>query len=143
MFAKEIKKKMTLTENQEKWLQILETTDEPQTRIALFDGYGYCCLGICARFVLGIEPIYVEDRYEFKGETAVLGHSMGAEMGLMFNGGLAAHTDTLFYDYIKEAGYGGDKHLTLAGYNDAGATFKQIAYAIRKLPEAVFYEHTN
>ena len=36
---------MKLTEAQEAWLQDLETTDAPQTRSALENDYGFCCLG--------------------------------------------------------------------------------------------------
>ena len=43
-----------------------------------------------------------------------------------------------FHTALKEAGYTGRNTMNLSDYNDFGATFAQLATAIRKVPEAVF-----
>jgi hypothetical protein len=135
MTAKELQQLGPL---QEKWMEELESGNHQQTRRALFDGTGYCCLGIGARFVLGIRPICDKSgRYTF-GENGRTG---------------------LEKDYKKLGLYtptGGQYeprrfHRSLAILNDGIAggysasevcskTFKDIAAIIRSDPSVYFTE---
>jgi hypothetical protein len=131
-----------LTEIQEKWLKALESGEYKQCTEALFDGTGYCCLGVADVVCLGRTFTRSTDHscfFDNNGNTRVL-DSVGAEMlGIETTSGWI--TEVLqeeFYEAIRAAGYLGQYKSSLAAYNDDGATFAQIAAAIRKVPGAVF-----
>lgn len=134
---------MQLNEHQEKWLQELESGKHKQCLEKLHNGTGYCCLGIAERFVCNVKPKRIGNFsdgfcYEFNGETAILSGKSNNLIGLRFNdGSINDDFKVKFAEAMKENGF---EHFnsSLTGYNDAGATFAQIAAAIRKYPEAVF-----
>lgn len=131
---------MEFNEYQEKWLRLMETTELPQTKMALYDGNGYCCLGLCMRFVENVEPEYDSDEalWSFDGEATVLTDEAISHLGLRTRFGRLRQSST-FYAHLKRAGYRNSFILnSLVAYNDNGATFKQLAAAIRACPEAVF-----
>ncbi len=136
---------MKLTELQEKWLAELESGKHKQAKRYLFDGCGYCCLGVACRFVFGIEPSAKEhsDKKWFQTESNVLPHPISNELGLFSSAGdLRQDLRQIFKEVIEKEGFFNPNSvyspISLAAYNDTGATFAQIAAAIRKLPEAVF-----
>ena len=150
-----------LTPLQEQWLAALESGQHKQARGLLTDGVGYCCLGLAEHvcfnrqfrpathdcdgtgdrdeIVIGELIVSLED--EDRSKTMLVSDS--AALGLREkNGLLAANTPNAdqdaFYQAIMKAGYRGSFAPNLAGYNDRGATFAQIAAAIRAVPDAVF-----
>ncbi len=131
---------MTFNEYQEKWLQLMETTKLPQTKMALYDGNGYCCLGLCMRFVENIEPEHDSEGvfWSFDGETCFLTDEAMSHLELRTRFGQLISRTHDFYTHLKKCGYSGRIEFSLASYNDNGATFKQLAAAIRACPEAVF-----
>jgi len=105
-----------LTEDQEKWLQMLETTDLPQGKKRLGNArIGYCCLAI-ACLALGIE---------FSSADKLL--PIEAEKRLKTRSPSGRREDRL-------------DECSLVDLNDArGFSFKQIAAAVRAEPEQYFY----
>lgn len=75
----------------------------------------------------------------FDGLTTVLTEDATDALAFRdFTGCIAGVND--FFTAITSAGYQGEPYGVLTGYNDNGATFAQIAAAIRAVPEAVFTE---
>ena len=91
----------------EKWIADLRT-NPPQTRKALFDGNGYCCLGrLC--ILAGIEPeTSFNGSYAFINHTGVLPQKIADWAGVK----------------TSCAAYRGG---SLVSDNDNGKTFAQIA----------------
>jgi hypothetical protein len=117
-------------EAQIKWLEALESGDYKQTKGRLFDGKGYCCLGLlCA--VTGEQFQKSADSYVIGSESTVLPVHV-AEKALVAN--LNGRFDGHFHHIGGKAYYG------LAAANDCGATFSEIAAFIRANPTAVFKE---
>ncbi len=132
---------MKLTELQEKWLAELESGKHEQAAGVLYNGRGYCCLGIACRFVLEIEPKESDGKFFFNHLDDIL--SVLDYQKLNFyatNGEIHPSKREEFYRILVNEGFVGCSYplQALAHYNDRGATFKQLAAAIRKLPEAVF-----
>ncbi len=135
---------MKLTELQEKWLQELESGKHQQTINVLFSGIGYCCLGVACKFVFNIEPERhgnlekYGSLFTFKGESCNLPVDEAEKLGLRDEVGSVLNSEDEFFSVLKKNGYTGVERDCLAEYNDEGATFGQIAAAIRACPEAVF-----
>jgi hypothetical protein len=122
-----------LSELQEKWLKALESGEYKQTHHRLHDGEGYCCLGL-ACVVAGMTPTKIcadeEDAsYEFGGEWEGAPASVVGDFRLRGSLGDAADESIVISDWVSG---------TLAEANDAGATFAEIAAAIRANPENFF-----
>ncbi len=135
---------MKLTELQEKWLQELESGKHAQTKSVLFDGKGYCCLGVACRFVFGIEPTMRHGDFLFGDKFSIMPMQEWQKLGLNDGSGRfsSVQSKTKFHDIMTKLNSGIaeeiHKKTSLAEYNDKGATFTQIAAAIRACPEAVF-----
>lgn len=135
---------MQLNEHQEKWLQELESGKHAQCKRRLYNGQGYCCLGIYQRFVRCISPSVIESEegpaFSFEGDECGLTRVAMKKLGLNESLGLIREGSREdFFKIMLSLGYDGVSQSTnISGYNDSGATFAQIAAAIRKYPEAVF-----
>ncbi len=113
---------MTFNEYQEEWLRLMETTKLPQTKLALYDGNGYCCLGLDMRFVEKVEPEAIDRDYYFRQEKIELNSEAAEHLCLYDRGGEVLEDKRTFHDAITEAGYVGRLGLSLADYNDYGAS---------------------
>lgn len=133
---------MTLTPLQEQWLQALESGEYKQCKGWLFKDDAYCCLGV-AEIVCGRTFTFcgldIKDKYRklYHEKLVMLGEDF-ERLGLNTATGYLGHSSEPFYAELQKAGYTGDPQYSLASYNDAGVTFKQLAQAIRAYPEAVF-----
>lgn len=138
---------MKLTEKQEQWLAALESGRHKQCTQTLHDGTGYCCLGlaelVCFSRTFTEYPTgfwiesegYLESSEMLPPDFKSLG--LRDEKGDLDKGHLRN-----FEIALENAGYSvqqiEDRPHCLAAFNDDGATFAQIAAAIRAVPEAVF-----
>lgn len=112
---------------QEAWLRDLETTRAKQgTRFLHAYGGGWCCLGRAARIVEKPRRAGFVD--EWQGSANSLPGDIWRQLGL--RGSLGNLAETAF---VEDRSYG-----DLAGMNDAGMTFREIAAHIRANPENVF-----
>lgn len=119
-----------LTDEQEFWLQSLETTDLPQNYNGLLHHltYGYCCLGIYAK---DRADKVREDQYRtvYEGKALSLSNRLTDKLGLYSNTGR-------FRNYETDPASGAKSLIHL---NDKLRwPFKRIAAFIRKNPELVF-----
>lgn len=134
---------MKLTENQEKWLSALESEKFKQGYKALRINDNYCCLGVACE-ILGAkiskkDETSHETLYFYESSGVVLPQTIADQLGLLdLSATISPENRHKFYSYIKSHGYFGELNGSLTAYNDRGATFQQIAKAIRQLPEAVF-----
>lgn len=111
-------------ENFEKWMRDLETTDEPQTKNALADKDGFCCLGrLCEVAIADGAPIRrARARYspEFIAYNSQSGYPpVEAAEWLGIDDGESATEEIALFCYG-------------VAMNDSGASFKEIAAALRK-----------
>ena len=121
-------KKFRYTKLQKEWLHDLKTTRAKQGEGFLHTIDGWCCLGR-ALHVMGPMPNYREDGvFYFDGRSGSMPGKQWAAMKLRDGGGLAKMP--FFIDGLRFA--------SLAGANDAGCTFKQIAAAIEADPSNFF-----
>lgn len=113
-----------------RWIEALESGEYKQTKNFLYDGVGYCCLGVACK-VAGREFTQVNDYWKIDGEGALLPYDVMDELGLYENNGL----DENHYD-IRPGVESGEVPLlydSLTTLNDLGGhDFKQIAQVIRK-----------
>lgn len=118
------------TEEQETWLQDLESGDFKQTTENLKDKYGYCCLGVAAER-------YAPHLVEYGTGRSSKGNDYGDQLcddGLVDKLQLYGETGN-----FQEVQYIGDhKFGALTEMNDNGRTFQQIAEFIREYPWQVF-----
>ena len=113
---------------QEMWLQALESGEYAQSKGCLYDGEGFCCLGVACD-VLGMTGVEEESGvYSFDGCKNTAPDKVVRALKLRNQLGLAERN-------FKTA-EGQFEALVYA--NDTGVTFKQIARAIRKNPENFF-----
>jgi hypothetical protein len=112
------------------WLAALRSGDYEQTKGALRKDDGYCCLGVLCDLAVqeGVVDEWVDDGFE-----GIAYYYFGI--------GRSIHDGDLPWPVMEWAGLTesnplggdnlGDSHdRGLAGYNDSGATFKQIADVI-------------
>ena len=142
---------MAMNKIQEKWLTALESGKHKQGNGHLCKNNKYCCLGVACE-VLGLKKEYNEGiiiyfSREIKEDLqdsnfTYLPDGIAKEIGLINSSGTmeSSQYSDLFYEALYEEGYKEDQKNSLVKYNDSGATFEQIAYAIRKVPQAVFVE---
>ena len=150
---------MKLTDQQERWLQALESGKYNQTKEVLNDGKGgFCCLGVaCDIFEEELGLIKQEDHItaEFEQKNVISykskeDYSFYAEvppnavkeiLNLRTNGGdvkygyAAPDNHLKAYDnFVQEVGY------CLVEMNDDGKSFKEIAEKVRANPQFYFKE---
>ena len=115
---------------QEMWLEALESGEYAQSKDCLCDGEGFCCLGVaCDVFgMTGVENS--AGRYLFDGKETYA--PKGVAKKLRLRNQMGSTTVPVAYRPSTRNCY------SLADANDMGATFKQIARAIRKNPENFF-----
>lgn len=114
---------------QEMWLEALESGEYAQSRGCLCDGEGFCCLGLaCDVFgMTGVEDsngCYLFDDQEFEAPSSVV-KKLRLRDRIGSTRGFIKFSTKVWTDNLAHA-------------NDMGATFKQIARAIRKNPENFF-----
>lgn len=103
-----------------KWVKALRSGKYKQTQSKLFDGKGYCCLGVLCK-VAGVKPVKNKlDFFEFMKQEDCLPATIRKQIGL--------NTDYGQYNVYE----------SLATDNDNGLTFKQIADIIESQPEGLF-----
>ena len=121
-------KKFRYTKLQKEWLHDLKTTRAKRGEGFLHTIDGWCCLGR-ALHVMGVKPDSREDGFcYFAKHSGSMPDKQWAAMKLRNANGLAKRS--FFIDGMGFAG--------LAGANDAGCTFKQIAAAIEADPSNFF-----
>lgn len=121
---------------QEKWLKALESGEYAQSKGALCNGNGFCCLGVACE-ILGIAAVLDNAQrtlWNYAGHTGTAPLKVVKAMALRNPSGIAKHS--IHFSKKVTADY-------LASANDSGATFKQIARAIRKNPSAFFTNFTD
>lgn len=107
------------------WLEALRSGEYPQARGSLKSAHGYCCLGVlCELAVLAGLDIAVDadpsGRTLYDGSDAYLPHSVRDWAGLSDSNPRVPHQ------------LGSLRTNNLAGYNDGGYTFFEIADLIEK-----------
>ena len=109
--------------NQKTWLRWLKTTKRKQTAGALYDGKGYCCLGI-ACVAMGLQPVESDTgEYYFDGADMALSPKMTKALGLRTSSG-DPNTETLW---------------SLENLNDVKEySFKKIAKVLENNPREYF-----
>lgn len=110
-----------------KWIEALRSGNYAQTRDGvLYDGEGYCCLGVLCD-VVGLKPEYNEERDHWyvhdKGlrDYEVLPEHLAERLGL-----------TICGDLPEKVWFDGKEFADLAHLNDRGADFNFIADVIEK-----------
>lgn len=114
-------------ERRERWAQALESGEYAQVGGALRKPDGFCCLGVaCDLYSKEASEPWSQGSlgYEFLGHTGGLPEPVRVWLGL--------NSDTGAWDRR------GAWSKSLAGKNDAGATFSDIAAIIREAPEGLF-----
>jgi len=122
-----------ITANIETWCQALESGEYEQATGTLYNGIGYCCLGVGAKVLLG-DPEGLEDdgEYYWDGESAVAPQSFMDKVGL---------TDMTGTYEIPSSNEDDEVFSSLVDQNDShGWNFKQIADLIRSRPKGLFIE---
>lgn len=104
------------TQLRQKWLEALRSGEYQQTKHKLFDGVGYCCLGVLCK-VAGLEPVLKDGEYYFSGNSEHLSDFLTTEIGLK-----SARGD--FNNFIL---YNAKAASSLTSLNDAGMSFTKIA----------------
>jgi len=110
---------MTIGPRQEKWLQALESGEYRQAKGGLYDGYGYCCLGVACRLFDNFK--FEDEQWRCGGHLGIVPTRLVESLGL--------------YDQQGPAG-----ETSLVHMNDGGWSFQDIAQAIRQEPELYFKE---
>ena len=101
-------------ENIRKWVKALRSGKYQQARGVLYDGDGYCCLGVaCA--VNGFKPTEKYGYNYFGNSYQVLRGRQKTAIGL-----------------ANEEGMHGEDGVELTTLNDDGSTFKEIATIINR-----------
>lgn len=113
-----------LNEAQEAWLTALESGEYEQARGLLFDGNGFCCIGVACK----ISGLPIDEDNRFPDDNGCAPESIRESLKLRSSVGHA--TRGLQID--------GADYSSLVSANDGGCNFKQIARAIRSDPTAVF-----
>lgn len=123
------------TDLQEKWLQALESGEWKQTRGLLYDGKGYCCLGVACRLVDENHPALALDvDGDSEGWTEVGASNQQTAPPNVQSGLFLAIPNGSFHGLSPEL----RREVTLTDANDSGVSFTEIAAYIREYPWAVF-----
>jgi len=111
-----------LTKAQKLWLEALESGEYKQAIDRLYDGKGYCCLGVACK-------IYNKEnnkRIKYRQEA-------GLSKLPIIHGWLGLRTTNGFFGNID-----GVHNKSLTGLNDDGKSFAEIAEIVRANPDKVF-----
>ena len=136
---------MKLLPQQQRWIDALRSGQYEQADSVLFNGTGYCCLGV-ACVLEGIEPVISCNarRFEFDGRIDVAPPTVLDSLHLFSETGHIS-LDLLFEsedpdDIIRSGAIISRLGMNdcLAGLNDTGWTFEQIANFIEENPDLVF-----
>lgn len=127
--------KLTPTEAQQKWVEALRSGEYQQCRTQLCllgadeKPSGYCCLGVACELYRQYEGgLRVVDQVDggyrrYDNNSAMLPEKVRRWLGLQ--------TDNGFFGVSPDG-------VTLAGKNDAGASFAEIADIIESRPSGLF-----
>lgn len=127
-------KEYKFSEEQERWLQALESGKYEQCKDELWDGDGYCCLGVACAI----------DGYKKDTRNPMLkghflnhnNHSIGGSLDNRLRDKLSLREGNGMLKKMHTDG--GVRLKALASMNDSGWSFKQIAAYIRANPRNVF-----
>ncbi len=133
---------MKLSREQDFFILTLEHTKLKQAQEVLFDGVGFCCLGVYT-ITSGWKPLFnnIGDMEDFNDCT---------NNGFEFNNGEDTKLSPILSDRLGLYGDFGETHPDLqveafnlglkgiAHMNDTGLTFKEIAAILRKYPKFYF-----
>lgn len=136
-----------LSKEQEFFILTLEHTKLKQTKHCLYDGVGFCCLGLyTAASGVGLDEgalvRYLESKdydkrnrsmgHLFKnGECLELSSELVVKLGLRGRlGGIDPYYNLRYNSNLDD----------IASMNDSGKTFKEIAAVLREHPEAYFIQ---
>jgi hypothetical protein len=116
---------MKLGPKQEAWLQALESGEWPQTRLALHDNTGFCCLGVATES-LGYQGVYrtSHELYTYWDEFMAVERSTSIPKQAKRELRLSSEGVGLLVAMNDELGYG----------------FRRISQKVRKNPETYFLE---
>lgn len=120
-------------ERRERWAEALESGKYAQTKGALRDRNGYCCLGVaCDLYAKDTGEAWKKDAdgYQFLYNVGSLPQQVCEWLGLKDHG---------FGTYCGQFWVGGGID-SLAGRNDGGASFQEIAELIRAAPEGLYVD---
>jgi hypothetical protein len=123
------------TDLQEKWLQALESGEWKQADGVLFDGEGYCCLGVACRLVDDKHPALALEGDGYSVGWSEDGASNQQTAPPDVQSGLLLKTPN--GDFVGRR-FWLRGHPSLTDANDNGASFPEIAAHIRKYAWAVF-----
>lgn len=98
----------------QQWVKALRSGEYSQAKGWLYDGEGYCCLGVLAHIHPDIQFHYEED----SGDPGLVGWYVGEN---------PAHKETLPIEFIESIGLGNYLAGSLANDNDNGTSFAHIA----------------
>lgn len=133
---------MKLGPNQLKWIKALRSGKYKQTEGSLGEetednGNSYCCLGVACE-IAGYKPLKIENRFYYDkttrdDEESLLPQKAVKKYGFYNNeGGIKEEYLSISIDSVGT--------LSLAGLNDGGWTFDEIADLVERNPRAVFQE---
>lgn len=125
---------------QRAWVELLETTDYPQTRCFLMkinpetkEPTGFCCLGLLECVIMGTKPsIDIVRLNDAINENRSVIVELGSNQSVLTN---ETRDQLQFYGIHGDSK---DKTVSLAGLNDINWSFKRIAKTIRKNPNRFF-----
>lgn len=120
-----------MNDNVKRWVDALRSDAYEQARRVLYNGRGYCCLGVACKLYgeeHGVEfgpPKGINFRHAFLGSEILLPPEVEEWLGLR-------EGDGSFAD--------GDDVKSLAELNDTGSSFAEIADVIEAAPPGLFKE---
>ena len=117
----------TWKKNRAAWVKALRSGEYEQCRARLFNGMGYCCLGVLCK-VAGLEP---DTAFMFDGSSRRAPSRAKAFVGLATSCGEWKLEPNEAYGF---------KFETLAWRNDDGNSFFEIADIIESEPPGLFLE---
>jgi hypothetical protein len=109
---------MALNKAAKKWVKALRSGKYKQTQGCLYDGYGYCCLGVACE--LAKKEGIIED---YDGDMSFPPIAVQNWLELSSMDGELPDSYT---------------HGSLIDYNDEGSSFKKIAQIIEREPDGLF-----
>lgn len=132
-----------LTERQEAWVKALQSGKYKQGGEFLCQEKKFCCLGVACEIAPEFKDYgsFYEDYSTLDpDEDEYAPPEIVEALKLHSKEGLVEEEHRIsFFKAMESVGYRGPQRNTLASYNDSyDATFKQIAAAIRKVPQAIF-----
>lgn len=130
-------KKQKLGPLQRKWLRELRSGKYRQTTGVLFNGRGYCCLGVAARFVCGVEPKQAAGyptpgEFWFNGAHTDLPDALRRKLGLRTVDGKAKDDEAPALTLLNDGDADHD------GQRVKRHRFRQIADILEANPRAYF-----